>query len=305
MPPAVSSLISPVVSINGHIASSPSESKISVFDRGFTMGDGIFETIKVSNLIPWYLGAHLERMRNGARVVSLDVPHELETWIEDVMAFARESGAAADDYGVLRITLTRGLAENFGFTGSQENSIPPTVVISLYPTPKFPDHIYRDGLTAHISNIRKYPTDRLISVKSTSYAPSVLATLNAQKAGYNEAIMLDPNGFVSEAASSNIFLAYDGKLRTPDKNHGILSGITRQVVIDLSAKLGFPALEKEISVSEIQGADEVFLTSSIRGIVPIVEIDGIKIGQGTPGTITKKLMAAYQEVTDRELSLPK
>lgn len=301
--------MAPLVSINGHITSSSEDSKISVFDRGFTMGDGIFETIRVTDLNPWYLGAHLARMREGAEVIGIEVPSQLEAWIADLLAFAQtgannnQQPASAGDYGVLRITLSRGVTDNFGFTGSQAMQGTPTLVLTLYPTPQFPDHIYRDGLTAHISDIQRNPADILTSIKSLSYAPSVLATLAAKKAGFDEAILLNPNGFVSEGTSSNVFVAYDGKLRTPDRNHGILPGITRAVILQLAAQLNVTALEKEVSLSELQDADEVFLTSSIRGIVPVVEIDGIKIGQGTPGTITKKLMAAYQEVTERELSL--
>jgi branched-subunit amino acid aminotransferase/4-amino-4-deoxychorismate lyase len=258
----------------------------------------VFETIKVSNGQPWYLQRHLDRLRHAAQRFELSLPAGLETWIADVI---QQATAQSPQDAALRVTVTRGpapqpLAGNGAASGTES---PTTVTIAAYDLPAVPEQSYAHGITAqHAAGVRN---DRglLSGFKTTSYAESILALRDAQRAGFDDAIFLDTHGFVAEATTSNIFVVLNGALVTPASMHGILLGITRAVVLELAPHAHVEAAERELGYSELLDAQEAFLTSSLRGIIPLVRVNDQKLGAGVPGETTHRLMAAYAAHTPR------
>ncbi len=284
----------PIVSINGEILPKGS-AFVSVFDRGFTRGDGLFETIKVQNYQPWYLDEHLQRMIDSSSVIGIECPSQLKSWVQNAISHAQKVKA---DVGVLRITLSRGVQELFSFSG--DNHIKPTLVIVLYSTPDIPDSLYDDGISVEVSGIRRDPRNPTSYIKSLSYTDSIIAAQRARSNGFDDAILLNVDGFVAEGTASNVFVVIDDVIRTPGRIHGILPGVTRSVVMELAKELEIPLAERELSLEELLNSHEAFFTSSIRGIVPIVKIGDYNLGQGTPGTITKKIIATYNKLDTRQ-----
>lgn len=281
----------PIVSLNGHLLDDATKG-ISPFDRGFTLGDGVFETIKVSNGQPWYLQRHLGRLRHAAHRFELDLPAALETWIADVL---QQAATQSPQDAALRITVTRGpapqpLAGNSATSGTENLT---TVTIAAYDLPVIPEQSYAHGITAQQAAGVRNDRGLLSGFKTTSYAESILALHDARRAGFDDAIFLDTHGFVAEATTSNVFVVIDGTLVTPASMHGILLGITRAVVLELAPHAHVEAAERELGYSELLDAQEAFLTSSLRGIIPLVRINDQKIGAGVPGEITHRIMSAY------------
>ncbi|HXC25054.1 MAG TPA: aminotransferase class IV [Gemmatimonadaceae bacterium] len=277
----------PLISCNGYVtkASTP---LISPFDRGFTLGDGLFETMKVTNGTVWYLDRHLARLEGWAARVGIRVPASLRAWIDDV---TRQGVQAGHTEHVLRVTLTRGVALTHGLAGAADQA--PTVVIAAFEMPRFSPTVYERGLSVHIPATRRNERAATAGLKTTSYLESVLILRDAIAAGYDDAILLDTCALVAEASASNVFVWREGMLMTPPETCGILPGITRAVVLEMAVQGGIPVCEREISLTELYAAEEIFLTSSLRGIVPVSRVDQRPIGAGVPGERTLQMMACY------------
>lgn len=277
----------PIISYNGQIGNAET-SVISPFDRGFTLGDGLFETMKAHGNTVWYLERHLARLECGAARLGITIPAQLRVWIKDVVERAGETGEVPY---VLRVTLTRGVSLTHGLRGSSEQQ--PTIVIAALAWPHFPASLYEQGIRVQVGTARRNEQSSTAGLKTTSYLESVLALRDAVSAGYDDVILLNTRAFVAEASASNVFVWRDGTLVTPSLACGILPGITREVVLGLAEQLGFGAIEGEITQTELIRADEIFLTSSLRGIVPVRAIDQQLIGSGAPGENTLALMGRY------------
>jgi branched-subunit amino acid aminotransferase/4-amino-4-deoxychorismate lyase len=165
--------------------------------------------------------------------------------------------------------------------------------------PLVPTAAYEQGLSAHVASGIRNERGLLTGIKSTSYMESIVALRDARHAGFDDAIFLDTHGFISEATASNVFAIIDDVVVTPAVTHGILPGITRAVVLELAQQLKIPAVERELSYQELVNASEAFLTSSLRGIVPLVRVNEMTIGRGTPDTMTHRIMTAYANQTPR------
>jgi branched-subunit amino acid aminotransferase/4-amino-4-deoxychorismate lyase len=285
----------PVTSINGQL-DVPLHTGLSPFDRGFMLGDGVFETMKVANGAPWYLKRHLRRLEDGARRLRIIYPARLVTWIDDVIQRASSLNSDTDEMA-LRVTLTRGVALTPGLTSITSEQ--PTTVVTAYDLPSIPKTVYEQGISAQIASAPRNERALTSKIKTTNYAEAIIALQEARAAGYDEAIFLDTNNFVSEATSSNVFVCLNGTLVTPSSIHGILPGITRAVVLELAARLKVPVAERELGREELINADEAFLTSSLREIAPLVRVGNIKLGVGVPGPLTRRFMTAYKTATDR------
>jgi branched-subunit amino acid aminotransferase/4-amino-4-deoxychorismate lyase len=281
----------PIVSLNGRLLDDTTDG-ISPFDRGFTLGDGVFETIKVSNGQPWYLQRHLDRLRYAAHRFELALPAALESWIADVVhqATTQQSQDAA-----LRITLTRSPTQRSlaGDGAAEGTESPATVTIAAYDPPPVPEQLYTHGIAAQQAAGVRNDRGLLAGFKTTSYAESIIALRDARRAGFDDAIFLDTHGFVSEATTSNVFVVINGALVTPALMHGILPGITRAVVLEIAPHAHLAAAERELNYSELLDAQEAFLTSSLRGIIPLVRVNEHKLGDGVPGEMTHRIMTAY------------
>lgn len=264
---------------------------VSARDRGFTLADGVFETMLAHNGVVFRLEPHLERLRAALRVLDIAEPAGLQGWVDAAVA----AGDLA--HGVVRVTVTRGVAPG-GLHPPRDPQ--PTVVIIATPMAPPPAPVYEHGLSAHIASGRRNEHSSTAGLKTLSFTEGIVGTIEAQRAGADEALFLDVAGHCSEGAASNVFVVAGGALRTPPLTCGVLPGITRAAVLEIAASRGLAAHETVVALDELFGADEAFLTSSFRGLAPLVRVNGRNIAAGVPGPITRGLMLAYAELIARE-----
>ncbi len=269
-----------------------SEAKVSVYDHGLLYGDGVFEGIRVYDGLVFKLKEHVDRMYDSAKVIKLDIPMSKEEMVKAVVETLKVNKIRD---GYVRIVVTRGV----GDLGLDPRKCPkPTVIIIADAIQIYDTEAKEKGLTAIISSIRRDSVDATShEAKTLNYLNSILAKIEANNAGVDEAIMLDHRGFVSEGTGDNIFIVKDGVVYTPPRTAGILPGITRACVIQLCRELGIPIVEKDLTVVELYTADEVFVTGTAAEVMPVTVINGRPIGDGRPGPITKKLMEEFRRLT--------
>lgn len=281
----------PLVWVNGERAAAALH--LSALDRGFTLADGLFETMRVSNGVVFRPGAHLGRLHAAARRLGLGLPANLRQLVEDAARVAAAQGMLEAG---LRLTVTRGIA----LPGILIPEAPvPTVVVVVTERAPVPDSPGA-GLTARIVSGRRNEYAMTAGMKTLSYTDSVLALAEARAAGADEALMLDTAGHLSEASASNLFLLLDGVLHTPPLSCAALPGITRAVVLELADSLGIVADERALAPEDLFAAEEAFLTSSLRGIVSLRAVDGSPIGDGTRGTTTDRIAREYRALIEEE-----
>lgn len=261
------------------------QAKISVLDRGFIFGDGVYEVIPVYSRHAFRLDEHLDRLQSSLDAIRLTNPYSREKW-SALIADLVSRNDWDDQYVYLQVT--RGVAE-------RDHAFPsdccPTVFISSTPLTRPSEEVRQRGVSAiTVVDNRWLRCD----IKATSLLPNVLLRQQAIEAGATEAIMLR-EGFLTEGAASNIFVVKDGRLLAPPKNHLMLPGITYDVVLELAAANEVPVEVREISEYELRTADEVWLTSSTKEILPITVLDGKPVGDGKPGSVFHRLYAFYQE----------
>ena len=254
--------------------------RVSAFDHGFLLGDGVFETLRVYAGEPFALDEHLARLHASAGVMGIPVPDGLEAVAHEVLR-ANELSEAR-----MRITVTSGS----GPAGLARGTGPPTVLVAALPIVPWPP-----TSTAILSDLRRDERSPLCGVKTTSLAESAIALAEARDAGADEALLLNTAGNLCEATTANVFLVHDGIAATPPLDSGCLAGITRAHVLELGA------VERTMSPDDLSQADEAFLTSSTREIQPLVAIDGRRVGTGEPGDVTRRLAKAYSEMVDARL----
>ena len=280
----------PAVWVNGERL--PGESPhVSARDRGFTLADGVFETMLAHNGVVFRLEPHLRRLRDALRVLEIPEPPELRAWVDAAVA------AGPLPHGVVRLTVTRGIAPG-GLNPPRDPH--PTVVVLMTPMPPPPPEVYEDGLSAHVTSGRRNEHAITAGVKTLAFTDGIIATLEARRAGADEAIFLDTAGHCSEGAASNVFAVAGGALLTPPLGCGVLPGITRAAVLELASFRQLPVHERPLALEELAGAEEAFLTNSFRGLAPLVRLDGRPIGAGAPGPVTRTLMSAYADLLARE-----
>jgi len=280
----------PLVYINGELVPK-SQAKISVFDHGFLYGDGVFESVLVTSGVAFKLKEHIDRLYDSAKVLCLEIPMSKEEMIKTVADVVRANGFK-DAY--IRLIVTRGVGD-LGLDPRKCQK--PTIIIIVDKIKLYDEGALSKGLTAVISSVRRDRVDATThEVKSMNYLNNILAKLEANAVGADEAIMLDDRGFVSEGTADNIFIVKDGVIYTPPRTCGILLGITRARVMKLAEELGYKVVEKDITPAEVLTADEVFLTGTAAGVVPVTKIAGRVVGDGKPGPITRKLMERFSKL---------
>lgn len=271
-----------------------SEAKISVFDHGFLYGDGVFEGIRAYNGKVFKLREHIDRLYDSAKAIALEIPISKEEFMKIILETLRVNNLR-DAY--IRPIVTRGIGD-LGLDPRKCSR--PTIIVITRPWGKLYGDLYEKGLKAVTVTIRRNPIDSLPpNIKSLNYLNNVLAKIEANVKGGDEAIFLDKNGYVSEGSGDNVFIVKNGLIITPPTINN-LKGITREVVIEIIERLKLPFKEANISLYDLYTADEVFVTGTAAEIAPIVEIDGRKIGDGKPGRITKILMEEFKKVTEVE-----
>jgi D-alanine transaminase len=258
-----------------------SEAKISVLDRGFLFGDGVYE------VIPWYQGrflgfaAHIQRLNNSLKNINLDFSYSLEQWLQIFLPLMDNQRNQS-----IYLQITRGVApkRDHLFPSNPQ----PTVLAICNEIPPFPDRAL--GVKAITLADQRWAW---CQIKSTALLANVLLKQQAADQGASEAILIK-HDYVTEGSASNIFAVIDGVLRTAPKTNAILAGITREIILDLAQQHHLPCAEQAISVAELKTASEIWLSSSTREIVPIVELDGVAVANGQAGAVWQQMHSWYQ-----------
>ena len=268
--------------------------KVSVFDHGLLYGDGIFEGLRSYHGKVFRLEKHIDRLWDSAKSIALDIPMTKVEMMEATNQTVAVNGLK-DAY--IRLIVTRGVG-NLGL--NPYSCAKPTVIIIATQLALYPIELYEKGLEIVTASTMRMPPAALNPrVKSLNYLNSIMAKIEALRVGCEESLMLNHKGEVAECTGDNIFIIKGGVQMTPPISAGILQGITRDVVLELAAKLGIPAKEVAFTRHDVFVADECFLTGSAAELIPVVSIDQRTIGDGLPGTITKKLLEAFHEEVKR------
>lgn len=279
---------------------------LSVTDRGFQLGDGLFESARARRGIVIELDEHLERLRAGCQVLGLNLSasdDQLADGIAELLAAEglATAGAAGDrpiGDAAIRITVSRGPLERRGLLPPGFADLVATIVIQAWPYVATTPELLERGVRAVTSTIRRDPTSPLAGVKTTSRADYVYARLEAAQAGAEDALFLTLDGRLSEATAANLFVITGPTLATPPLGAAILAGTTRTWLLVHAEQLGLTLAEVDLRPAELLAADEAFLTGSVAGIVPLVALDGRPIGTGRPGPRTRALRAAREDWID-------
>jgi branched-chain amino acid aminotransferase len=266
--------------------------KISVFDHGLLYGDGVFEGIRAYNGRVFKLKEHIDRLFCSAKSILLTIPMSHGEVMRAVVETCRRNKVRD---GYIRLVVTRGA----GTLGLNPNRCKRgSVIVIAGKIQLYPPELYERGM-----EIVTVPTTRNLhsavnpAIKSLNYLNNILAKIEANNAGCEEAVMLNPEGFVSECTGDNIFIIKEGQLCTPPLSAGALYGITRRVVMEIAEDSGYRVAEPNLTRHDLFNADECFLTGTGAEIVPIVKIDGRVIGDGRPGVITQELVGQYHALT--------
>ena len=279
------------VYINGKFYSEKN-SKISVFDHGLLYGDGVFEGIRAYHGRVFKLKEHIDRLFYSAKAILLNIPMSKQQLMDATVETCRKNNL---NDGYVRLVVTRG-AGTLGLNPNRCSN--PQVIIIADTIQLYPASLYKKGMEiVTVATTRNHHNAVNPAIKSLNYLNNILAKIEANTAGYEEAIMLNSEGYVAECTGDNLFIIKDNQMFTPSLSSGALHGITRQTSIDLVGELGVPTSEPNLTRYDLYNADECFLTGTGAEIVPVVKIDERKIGNGKPGIVTKKLVKAYQALT--------
>jgi branched-chain amino acid aminotransferase len=265
------------------------DAKISVFDHGLLYGDGIFEGIRLYQGNIFRLDQHLERLEYSAKALLLKMP-----WTRKEIADATIETCRANNLkdGYIRLVVTRGV----GDLGLSPWLCPkPSIFIIADKIALYPAEYYTKGLEiVTVATRRMSPAALPPAVKSLNYLNNILAKIEARQAGALEAIMLNDQGYVAECTGDNIFLVHKGEIITPAASQGALKGITRDAIFDIAKEIGVPIREADMTRYDVWNADECFLTGTGAEVIPVVKLDGREIGDGKPGTVFSKVLAAFR-----------
>ncbi|MDX9754790.1 MAG: branched-chain-amino-acid transaminase [bacterium] len=292
------------ISINGQFFTREN-AKISVFDHGFLYGDGVFEGIRIYKDKIFRGERHVARLFRCARVVAMQIGMTQEDLLNEIKKVAQHWAEinqvdlkTNDNPLYVRVVVSRG----DGDMGLDPRKCPkPNIIIIIDRLKLYPQEYYDHGLTLVTTVIRRNSADALPpQVKSLNYLNNVLAKLDANRQGAAEAIFLNHQGYVAEATADNIFVVSQGRIKTPYVNDGALPGITRESVMELALELGIPMQESHVSLTDLFGADECFVTGTAARVVPVTTIDGRSIGTGQPGPVTRQLMTAFVDLTEKD-----
>jgi len=295
-----------LVNMDGNLVP-PSQALVSVFDRGFLYGDSVYEVVRTYRQRPFELDLHLARLRRSAERLALVLPWDEErTRVEIARTLAASRDGDAPDPAAapwnagersLRVIMTRGAGE-VGLDPAL--AVDPRAIVIAAPLRAPPAAAYREGVACRIVGIRHDAPDAPdTTAKTGAHLANVLAVAEARHAGAHEALLLDRDGFVTEGASSNVFAVRAGRLETPLLAIGILEGVTRGIVLALARDAGVEGREARLRPGDLASADELFITSTAREILPVTRLDGREVGSGGVGALTTRLHALFRARADR------
>lgn len=265
------------------------DARVSVFDRGFLYGDSAFEVMRTYGKRPFRERAHLERLQGSCERLLIRLPLELSQ-LSAAVASTLEASQLPECY--VRVMVTRGIGP---MTIDLSVAEQPSVLVFALPLTPPTAAVYARGIHAGVLRAaRATDNTRAAGAKTSNYLGAVLALHEVKERGCQEAFILGASGEILEGATSNVFAVRDGALVTPPLATGILAGITRQTVLELARSLGLVVHESALYPANLYTAAEVFITSSIREVVPVVQVDDSRIGDGVPGELTQRIHAAYR-----------
>ena len=267
------------------------EAKISVYDHGLLYGDGVFEGIRSYGGKVFRLAEHVERLYLSAQAIMLRIPISQEEMSQAIQNTLDANGIKD---GYIRVVVTRG-AGALGLDIHKTSD--PQVIIIADTIQLYPEEYYEKGLEiVTASTIRNHPSALNPRIKSLNYLNNILAKIEGQLAGCVETLMLNHKGEVSECSGDNIYVVRDGEILTPPLDAGILAGITRAALIELSQEMGNPIREMTMTRHDIYTADECFLSGTAAEVIPVVKLDGRMIGDGKPGPFFRDLRERFHEL---------
>ena len=268
------------------------EAKVSVLDRGFLYGDGVFETLRAYSGKIFRIDDHIKRLFCSANAICLKTPFT-GNYIKESLYQTLMGNNLKDAY--LRLTITRGISDPGLDT---EGCLNPTMTIISREFSGYPEDLYRHGIKAAVVSTRRIPASALNpEIKSLNFLNNIMARVEAKHANASEAIMLSTEGYVAEGTVSNIFIVKDGVVKTPPLSVGILNGVTRSLVIGLAQKNNIPLTEQQFQPEELYAADECFVTSTLYEVMPVTSINNKPVGTGHPGDISQSMLSIFRELT--------
>ena len=282
-----------LVNVNGRITDGE-HAVVSVFDHGFLYGEGVYETLRTYDGQMFLFDRHMRRLRRSSGMLALPVPmsdREFDARVRETLDAAGLHGGP-DREAYIRILLTRGVGELSYDPGACPA---PSVVIIIKPHVSPPPHVYDRGVrVALVSVVRNHPGSVNPLIKSNNLLNNALAMQEAFRRGGYEGIMRNYRGELSECTLSNLFVVKSGAALTPPLEAGLLAGITREFLFNVGQDVGVPVREQTLTDEDLFGADEAFLTSTTREVVPIVQVDDRTIGTGAPGPVTRALLDGFR-----------
>ena len=288
---------SALISVNGELVAR-ADAKVSVFDSGFMLGDGVWESMRVHRGVVLFFEQHMARLFEGAKAIHLDVGLTVAELHERIIGCVKANGW--DDHVHVRLMITRGLRST-PYQSPRVVVSPPTVVIAP-EIKKSSLSTAAEGLRLFTVHVRRgRPDVQDPKLNSHSKLNCITACIQAHEAGADEALMLDPEGFVATCNSTHFFIVRRGEVWTSTGKH-CLAGITRANIIGLCERHGIPVFEKDFSLTEVYGADEAFVTGTMAGVTPAIAIDGRTIGEGARGPMVSRLQASYRQLMDEQVS---
>jgi branched-chain amino acid aminotransferase len=279
------------VYVNGRI-SDEREAVVSVFDHGFLYGEGVYETLRTYNRRLFLFDRHVRRLRRSAAMIALDLAFTDDRLLAAITATMDR--ASFDDEAYVRVLVTRGVGE---LSYDPQATPAHTLVIIVKPQVDPPAAAYREGVSVAIVDVvRNHPGSVNPKIKSNNLLNNALAMQQALRRGAFEGVMRNFRGELTECTTANLFVVKDGVVLTPPVDAGLLPGITREFIFEIGSANGIDVREAVLRDADLYGADEAFLTSTTREAVPIVTVDGRRIGTGSPGPLTLALLAHFRRM---------
>lgn len=277
------------VYVNGTIKPA-AEAVVPVYDHGFLYGEGVYETLRTYNKVPFLYDRHMRRLRASSERLQLEVPFsdgQLTTWINDTVAAA---GEMRESY--IRILLTRGIGE---LNYDPKSTPAPSLIIIVKPLEEPPARVFNEGIRISLVPIlRNHPGSVNPLIKSNNLLNNALSMQEAYRRGSEEGLMCNYRGELSECSQANFFMVRDGVALTPQSQSGLLEGVTRAFLFEVGTDVGVEVKAVTLFPNDLETADEAFITSTTRELSPVTKIDERVIGSGKPGPITLKLLEGYR-----------
>ena len=287
-----------MVNVNGRVADE-AHAVVSVFDHGFLFGEGIYETLRTYSGEPFLFDRHMRRLRRSASMIDLALPlsdSQIAARFDETMR-AAGLGPGGSGEAYIRLLVTRGVGD---LTYDPAATPEPSFVVIVKPHVDLRPAVYETGVkVAFVPVIRNHPSTVSPLIKSNNLLNCALAMQEAVRRGAFEGLMRNYRGEIAEFSTANVFVVKQGAALTPPLDAGLLPGITREFLFEVGAEAGVPVREQVLKDPDLLGADEAFLTSTTREIVPVVAVDDRAIGDGRPGPVTKALLQKFREKAQR------